>query len=75
MKIDQMIRDKKNAEKIKATPELSETESSETHSLDDMDEEQRKLYQGKKIRRLTKNMARTLSIDYEQALKIVQMTE
>ena len=70
-----MIRDKKNAEKIKATPELSETESSETHSLDDMDEEQRKLYQGKKIRRLTKNMARTLSIDYEQALKIVQMTE
>jgi hypothetical protein len=40
-----------------------------------MDEEQRKLYQGKKIRRLTKNMARTLSIDYEQALKIVQMTE
>ena len=39
MKIDQMIRDKKNPEKTKATPELSESDSSETHSVDEMDQE------------------------------------
>lgn len=42
MKIDQMIRDKKNAEKNKATQELSESESSDIQSEEDMDQEKLK---------------------------------
>ena len=69
-----MIRDKKNAEK-KTVQEQSDNEQSDTYSIDDMDQDKQKLLYDKKIKKLTKNMAKTLNIDCEQALKIVLMTE